>query len=81
MDLLEQGERPYCVAACSMRCLDYGDIDELRATYGDRASIAPIPDDTATGPCVVFTPSRMNPDGALEGIVLNAEQELISETV
>ena len=81
MDLLEQGERPYCVAACSMRCLDYGDIDELRATYGDRASIAPIPDDTETGPCVVFTPSRMNPDGALEGIVLNAEQELISETV
>ena len=80
MDLIDQGEKPYCVAACAMRCLDYGDIDELRATYGDVASIAPITDDLSTGPCVVFSPSRWNPDGALEGVLLNAEEELVSET-
>lgn len=81
MDLIDQGETPYCVAACAMRCLEFGDIEELRAKYGDVAAIAPITDDTGTGPNVVFTPSRLNPDGALEGVVLNEDHEVVSETI
>lgn len=80
-DLIDQGEVPYCVASCSMRCLDFGDIDELRAKYGDVSTIAPLPEDTSTGPNVVFSPSRLNPDGALKGTLLNEDQELVSETV
>ncbi len=33
--LREQGENPVCVAACCMRALEFGDIDELRAAHGD----------------------------------------------
>lgn len=81
LDLIDQGETPYCVAACSMRCLEFGEIDDLRATYGTVASIAPIVDDGSTDPNVVFTPSRWNPDGAIEGTVLNEDHEVVSETV
>lgn len=34
-DLREAGKQPNCVAACPMRALDFGDIDELKAKYGD----------------------------------------------
>lgn len=33
--LREQGNQPICVNACSQRALDFGDIDDLRAKYGD----------------------------------------------
>ncbi len=33
--LRDGGERPACVSACIMRCLDFGDMDELRERYGD----------------------------------------------
>ena len=32
--LREKGESPACVAACPMRCLDFGDLEELKAKYG-----------------------------------------------
>jgi len=81
MDLVDKGENPYCVAACPMRCLEWGDIDELRAKYGDVAYIAPMTSDLSTEPNCVFTPSRLNPDGAIPGIVLNPDHEVLSETV
>lgn len=33
--LREQGNQPICVSACSQRALDFGDVDDLRAKYGD----------------------------------------------
>lgn len=81
MDLVDAGQDPYCVAACPMRCLEWGDIEELRAKHGDLAYVAPITSDTSTGPNVVFTPSRLNPDGAIEGVTLNPDHEVISQTV
>lgn len=32
-DLRECGDEPACVAACPMRCLEFGDIDELAAKH------------------------------------------------
>ena len=80
MRLLHGPDRPRRNALLRRR-LEFGDIEELRAKYGDVAAIAPITDDTGTGPNVVFTPSRLNPDGALEGVVLNEDHEVVSETI
>lgn len=81
MDLLDEGEVPYCVASCSMRCLSYGDIDELRSEHGNVATLPPINDDTSTDPSMVFSPSRLNPDAEANGELLNTEEEIVSATV
>lgn len=49
---LETGEKPICVTACPLRALDFGDIDELKRTYGDAevANIAPLPNKSYTHP-------------------------------
>jgi anaerobic dimethyl sulfoxide reductase subunit B (iron-sulfur subunit) len=80
-DFLAQGEDPACVGACPMRCLIHGDINDLRAQYGTLDYVAPLPSETLTEPCVVFHPSRLNPEGKLPGEVLNAPEELESATL
>lgn len=53
-DLRAQGERPACVEACTMRILDFGDVDELREKYGsDLVSELPVLPDSSTGPNVL----------------------------
>ncbi|MDE8703041.1 dimethylsulfoxide reductase subunit B [Adlercreutzia equolifaciens] len=73
MDYLEEGGRPACVDACLMRCLDFGDIDELRAQYGDTCDIAPLPESSATNPSLVINPS---PHAGKEGVIINLDCEL-----
>lgn len=34
-DLRECGEEPACVVSCPMRCLEFGDVDELRNRHID----------------------------------------------
>ncbi|MEE8470227.1 MAG: 4Fe-4S dicluster domain-containing protein, partial [Dehalococcoidia bacterium] len=34
-DRLEEGKKPICVAACPMRALDAGPLDEMRTAHGD----------------------------------------------
>ena len=75
VDLLAQGKNPSCVDACLMRALDFGDIAELRAKYGDNASVAPLPDQKATRPSMVITPHRYSqPSGTGNGRVINAPE-------
>ena len=45
------GGQPACVAGCPNRALDFGDVDELRAKYGDDLNVGtivvlPSPDET-----------------------------------
>jgi anaerobic dimethyl sulfoxide reductase subunit B (iron-sulfur subunit) len=81
-DLLDNGELPVCVASCPMRCLNYGEFEELKKMYNtDIQSVAPITEDLSTGPSIVFTRSRLNPDGILSGRILNAPEEVESITV
>lgn len=47
---------PVCAKACPQRALAFGDIEELRATYGDNCAIAIFGDETK--PNVVINPSR-----------------------
>ncbi len=57
-DLLAKGQNPACVDACVMRALDFGELEELRAKYGDEASIEPLPSAEMTKPAFVMTPHK-----------------------
>jgi anaerobic dimethyl sulfoxide reductase subunit B (iron-sulfur subunit) len=45
----DAGQNPVCVDACNMRCLDFGDIEELRAKYGGSAVGAGGPSGSGAG--------------------------------
>jgi anaerobic dimethyl sulfoxide reductase subunit B len=75
-DLLAKGENPACVDACPMRALDYGDIAELRAKYGNVNAIEPLPVASITQPHLVITPHRhAQESGEGTGKILDLVQE------
>lgn len=57
-NLREHGEEPACVAICPQRALQIGDLDELRAEYGENADIVPLPSSAETQPSVVIVAHR-----------------------
>ncbi len=57
LDRLEKGGAPICVEACPQRAIHFGDIEELRRTYGTLAQTAPLPDPAMTKPALVIVPS------------------------
>ncbi len=55
-DLRAQGLNPACVDACNMRCLEFGDIEELRAKHAGEnltADLPPLPDSSQTAPNLI----------------------------
>lgn len=54
--LRDGGMNPVCVDACAMRALDFGDLDELKAKYGDNlvSEIAPLPEASLTAPNLIM---------------------------
>jgi len=75
MDYLDQGKDPACVAACQMRVLHFGDIEELRAQYGTVGDIYPFPDPSITQPNTTFTPHKATVRASSEDAkILNAEE-------
>ncbi len=58
VDLQEKGEEPACVAACPLRALQVGDIDELRQKYGSIADVKGLPDSKLTSPNLVINPNQ-----------------------
>lgn len=72
---VEAGLAPVCAGACPRRALEFGDIEELRAQYGDEAGIAPLPDPSLTKPSLVIRPSRnAKPFDDTTGALLNANE-------
>ena len=70
-----EGKQPICVEACPLRALDFGDIEELRAAYGDVAELAPLPAASETSPNLVITlPATAKPSGDATGAVLNPRE-------
>ncbi len=55
MDLLDVGQPPACVAACQMRVLHFGELEDLRARFGDLAAVYPLPEPNLTQPALVLT--------------------------
>lgn len=54
--LRDAGMNPVCVDACAMRALDFGELDDLRARYGDDlvSDIPTLPASDATTPNLVI---------------------------
>jgi anaerobic dimethyl sulfoxide reductase subunit B (iron-sulfur subunit) len=76
-DLLAQGQNPACVDACVMRALDFGELDELRAKYGNLDAIEPLPVADLTKPSIVITPSRYSQlSGTGTGKIQNIAEEV-----
>ncbi len=75
-DLQAQGQNPACVDACVMRALEFGELDALRAKYGDVQAIAPLPDPSITNPSFVMTPHKnAQPVGSNNGEILAVTEE------
>ena len=72
MDDLVDG-KPVCVRSCPVRALDFGDIKELRAKYGEVNTMGDLPSET--GPNVVFSVHR----DAAKGGTLRNEVEVLCE--
>jgi anaerobic dimethyl sulfoxide reductase subunit B (iron-sulfur subunit) len=76
-DLLAQGQNPVCVDACVNRALEFGELDDLRAKYGDVQAMAPLPDPSITKPSFVMTPHRhAQPVGSDNGKILTVSEEV-----
>lgn len=55
-----RGGAPICVEACPLRALEFGDIDQLRATHeGCVESVYPLPDASYTWPNLLVRPSAV----------------------
>lgn len=75
-DLLAVGENPACVDACVMRALDFGELSELQAKYGDVAEMAPLPKAKFTNPSFVLTPYRESQaTGSRVGKIIDLAEE------
>jgi anaerobic dimethyl sulfoxide reductase subunit B (iron-sulfur subunit) len=57
-DFVGAGRPPACVAACPMRALDFGDLDDLRKSYGGTSVIFPLPEAGVTEPALLIKPHR-----------------------
>ncbi|MDF2789838.1 MAG: dmsB [Neobacillus sp.] len=60
IDLRDKGENPACVDACLMRCIEFGNLDELKAKHGmDLVKDLPIlPSSSITKPSVLINPKN-----------------------
>ncbi len=72
---IKEGHKPICVEACPLRALDFAPIDELRAKYGNQASIAPLPPSDFTKPNLVVNPNKnARPSGDTTGFLANPRE-------
>jgi anaerobic dimethyl sulfoxide reductase subunit B (iron-sulfur subunit) len=79
-DFIDEGKPPACVAACPMRAMDYGTLEEMIAKYGDLRELAPLPASDITNPSSVYTPNRATlPSGATQGEIANTEEVWVNE--
>ena len=70
--LREVGMNPVCVDACAMRALDFGDLDDLRSTYGDDLvnEISSLPSATETTPNLIIRAKEASLDDNYREITL-----------
>jgi len=58
-DLRDEGGNPACVDSCVARCLEWGDLEELKAKHGSLVQDLPIlPSSSVTTPSVLIKPKK-----------------------
>ena len=64
IQLRANGEQPACVAACPMRALEFGPIDELRAAHPDAVNAIAVLPEPKTEPSIDIEakPAALEPD-------------------
>jgi anaerobic dimethyl sulfoxide reductase subunit B (iron-sulfur subunit) len=76
-DYLAEGKAPACVDACVTRAIRFGDLEELRAEFGNLDAIEPLPLSKYTKPSLVITPHKNSQvSGSGTGKILNLPEEL-----
>jgi anaerobic dimethyl sulfoxide reductase subunit B (iron-sulfur subunit) len=75
-DLLDIDHSTACVTACQMRVLKFGDIEELKAQFGDVNDLYPLPDPNLTQPALVLTPHPEAIRGHDSGAIIANEEEI-----
>lgn len=50
--LVDKGQNPVCVDSCPMRAIEFGEIDELRAKYGDHTNLKVLAGSKITKPSI-----------------------------
>lgn len=74
-DFIAEDRAPACVDACPSRVLDFGEVDDLRAKYGDEASLEPLPVASITRPNLVITPHKdAQASGRGDGAIANPRE-------
>ena len=69
-----EGKNPICTEACLLRCLYFGDKDEM-AQKGELAALAPLPDSSYTEPNLyIREPLCAKPSGDTSGHVANPKE-------
>ncbi len=76
-DYIAEGKTPACVEACVTRCMDFGELEELRTKYGDLDAIEPLPSGSYTQPSLVLTPHKdAKPAESGIGMITNMPEEI-----
>jgi len=76
-DLVAAGQQPACVSSCPLHALDFGEIADLRAKYGNAVEIEPLPAQAITLPSLVIGPHRDGQaTGSGTGRILNLPEEI-----
>jgi anaerobic dimethyl sulfoxide reductase subunit B (iron-sulfur subunit) len=75
-ELLPTGEDPMCVAACSVRAIEYGDLENLRIKHPNAVQrVEPLPDPSQTGPSLLVEPHRKSTNNMV-ATLFNMPEEL-----
>jgi anaerobic dimethyl sulfoxide reductase subunit B (iron-sulfur subunit) len=75
-DDLDQGKPPACVAACQMRVLEFGDLQDLRSKYSPFGNVYPLPEISLTEPSSTFTPHRDSQRTMTEPAMIGNQEEI-----
>jgi anaerobic dimethyl sulfoxide reductase subunit B (iron-sulfur subunit) len=58
LERLEKGDKPICVLSCSLRAMEFGPLDEIKAKFGTIRQLEDMPRYSLTQPAVVFKPPK-----------------------